>query len=177
MHVQLASAAVLPRASGYPLRYKNLNGMAEGMVFICSPAVNNMHHSRIYIAEEDKVLQRRLYSALEKHGFDVQVFDNGYPLIELVDNWPDVFLIDIQLSGINGLEVCEWLKSHDGSGHIPVILISGESYLKTLAAATHADDYIEKPIVIPQLLGKIKECLLEKPKSSSGGRQKSFTSV
>ena len=134
------------------------------MIFISTPAVNNMHHSRIYIAEEDKVLQRRLSSALEKHGFEVQVFDNGYSLVELVDDWPDVFLIDIQLPGVNGLEVCEWLKSHDSSSHIPVILISGEPYLKTLAAATHANDYIEKPIVLPQLLGKIHEFLLEKVK-------------
>lgn len=125
------------------------------------PAVNNMHHSRIYIAEEDQVLQRRLTSALEKHGFEVQVFDNGYALVELVEDWPDVFLIDIQLPGVNGLEVCEWLKSHDGSSHIPVILISGESYLRTLAAATHADEYIEKPIVLSELLGKIREFLLE----------------
>lgn len=125
------------------------------------PAVNNMHHSRIYIAEEDQVLQRRLTSALEKHGFEVQVFDNGYALVELVEDWPDVFLIDIQLPGVNGLEVCEWLKSHDGSSHIPVILISGESYLRTLAAATHADEYIEKPIVLSELLWKIREFLLE----------------
>lgn len=134
---------------------------ARGMIFI-SHSGNNMHHTRIYIAEEDKSLQRRLRTELEKRGFAVEVFDNGYPLVALVDNWPDVFLIDIQLPGVNGLEVCEWLKSHDVSSQIPVILISGESYLKTLAAATHADDYIEKPIVLPQLLGKISEFLEEK---------------
>lgn len=118
-----------------------------------------MAHSRVIVAEEDPALQEGLSSALKKSGFEVRVFDSGYPVVEMMDNWPDVFLIDIALAGINGMEVCKWLKSHDSSRDIPVILISGEPYLKVLAASAHPDDYIEKPVSFTQVVQKVRECL------------------
>lgn len=118
-----------------------------------------MLNSRIYIAEVNKDLQHDLSNALMRNGFDVQVFDSGYPIVSMMDNWPDVFLIDIELPGINGLEVCKWLKSHEDSRHIPVIFLSGDPYLKILAASAHADDYIEMPVTFEKMIHKIKECL------------------
>ena len=118
-----------------------------------------MHNNRIYIAEENKDLQSGLSKALSRNGFDVQVFDSGYPIVSMMDNWPDVFLIDIELPGINGLEVCKWLKSHESSRHIPVIFLSADPYLKILAASAHADDYIEMPVTFEKMIDKIKDCL------------------
>ena len=118
-----------------------------------------MQQSRIYIAEEDKDFQRRLQRTLTQHGFDVTLFDSGYPIVAMMDNWPDLFLIDIVLPGINGLEVCKWLKSHEGSSNIPVIFLSQDPYLKVLAASAQADDYIEKPVAANQLISKILQYL------------------
>jgi DNA-binding response OmpR family regulator len=114
-----------------------------------------MSTGRIYIAEADKTLQLDLGSGLEKRGFDVRVFDSGYPIVSMMDNWPDLFLIDIELPGINGMEVCKWLKSHETSCNIPVIFLSGDPYLKTLAASAMADDYIETFIDRDKLMEKI----------------------
>ena len=116
-----------------------------------------MFHSCICIAGEKEELQKGLSKALRKKGFDVRVFDNGYPIVQMMDNWPDVFLIDIELPGINGMEVCKWLKSHDASSHIPVILISREPYLKILAASATPDDYIEMPFSVSQVVNKVRE--------------------
>lgn len=119
-----------------------------------------MFRSRIYIAEEDQELRKNLSDGLNKNGFDVSVFDNGYSIVELMDNWPDIFLIDIKLPGVNGLEVCKWLKSHESSKNIPVIFISGEPYLKILASSAQADDYMEKPVSLAQVISKIREFLI-----------------
>ena len=118
-----------------------------------------MHQGRIYIAEEDQEFQRRLSRVLTQNGFDVSVFNSGYPLVTMMDNWPDVFLIDIELPGINGLEVCKWLKSHESSREIPVIFLSGDPYLKVLAASAQADDYIEKPVAYRHLINTILQYL------------------
>jgi len=115
-----------------------------------------MHHNRIYIAEDKKDLQQGLQRALIQSGFDVRVFDSGYPLVSMMDNWPDAFVIDIELPGINGLEVCKWLKSHDKSRNIPVIFLSSDSYLKILAASANADDYIELPTSYTEMADRIK---------------------
>ncbi|MDQ2657399.1 MAG: response regulator transcription factor [Bacteroidota bacterium] len=118
-----------------------------------------MENRRVYIAEEDKSLGDTLKSTLKRNGFEVRVFESGYPIVSMMDNWPDLFLIDIELPDINGLEICKWLKSHDNSRNIPVIFLSGDSYLKVLAASSHADDYIEKPVTGHELIGKIRDVL------------------
>lgn len=123
-----------------------------------------MDNPRIYIAEHDKLLQRDLKVILRKSGFDVSTFDSGYGIVSMMDNWPDIFLIEIELPGINGLEVCKWLKSQESTRGIPVIFISGQSYLKVLAASAHADDYIQKPLVYPLVISKIRECLVAETK-------------
>jgi DNA-binding response OmpR family regulator len=79
-----------------------------------------------------------------------------------MDHWPDLFIIDIELPGINGIELCKWLKTHESSMYIPVIFLSGDPYLKILAASAHANDYIEKPVTLPRILKKIRSCLLDK---------------
>ena len=116
-----------------------------------------MSNRRIYIAEGDKALQVDLCTALTKHGFDVRIFDSGYPIVAMMDNWPDIFLIDIELPDINGMEVCKWLKTHDSSCNIPVIFLSGDPYLKTLAASAMADDYIERSVDVDKILNKIMD--------------------
>lgn len=118
-----------------------------------------MEQTLIYIAEGDAAIKSGLRGALEENGFKVRVFNGGYPVVSLMDNWPDLFLIDIELPDINGLEVCKWLKSHEDSRHIPVILLSRESYLKVLAASAHADDYVENPFIYQNVIERIRELL------------------
>ena len=118
-----------------------------------------MQSVTVYIAEADKLLQRDLANALEANGYEVQTFDRGYPIAALIDTWPDVFLIDIELPDINGIEVCSWLKSHESSKSKPVILISRESYLTLLAASSPADGFLETPFSIADVIRKINGCL------------------
>lgn len=119
-----------------------------------------MFHSHVYIAGEDQVYHKGLRTALEKKGFKVTVVESGYPIAEMMDNWPDIFIIDIVLPGINGIEICKWLKSHDASKTIPVILAAGEAYLKVLAAAAQPDDYLDKPFTSSEMIAKIKHAIL-----------------
>ena len=119
-----------------------------------------MHTNSVYIAEKDKADRLYLDGGLRAHGFATRVFDSGYPLVTMMDNWPDIFLIDIELPGINGLEVCKWLKSRESSCYIPVILLSSDPYLKILAPSAHADDYIDKPFTVTEVIACIYERLV-----------------
>ena len=119
----------------------------------------SMQSLKIYIAEANKVMQRDLAHTLEANGHEVQTFDRAYDIAAMMDNWPDVFLIDIELPDINGIEVCGWLKSHESSRAVPVILISRESYLTVLAASSPADGFLEKPFSVAQLISTIHGCL------------------
>lgn len=118
-----------------------------------------MHPAKIYIAAADKALARELKDILVSHAFEVCLFDRGYDVAALMDNWPDLFLIDIRLPDINGLEICSWLKSHANSSHIPVILMSEDSYLKLLAPSCHADDFMETPTYASHVIDKVTDWL------------------
>jgi DNA-binding response OmpR family regulator len=69
---------------------------------------------------------------------------NGFDL-------PDLFLLDRQLSGVDGLDVCRFLKSQEETKHIPVIIISATSNVVRHALQAGADDVIEKPFLIAEL--------------------------
>lgn len=118
-----------------------------------------MRPYRVHIAEVDNKLRRALRTVLRRCGFEVVESDSGYPIVTMRDDWPDIFLIDIQLPGINGLEVCRWLKSNESSRHIPVIFLSGEPYLKILAASVPADGYFEKPVSLLRLAQRLRRFL------------------
>ncbi len=110
---------------------------------------------KIYIVEDDPDLQHLLQFSLAKAGFHVTIFPTGYPVIAMTDQWPDMFIIDIELPGINGLEVCRWLKDHESSKNIPVLFLSAAPYLKSLALNAKGDDYLEKPFNLSNLIEKI----------------------
>lgn len=118
-----------------------------------------MPASSIYIAAAEKEFGEELKDLLLSNGFTVRLFDCGYDVAALMDTWPDAFIIDIALPDINGIELCSWLKSHESSSHIPVILMSEDAYLKLLAPASHADVFMNRDLATTQVIDKITDCL------------------
>lgn len=115
--------------------------------------------STLFIVEDDRDVQYLLKRSLTNAGFKVSVFNDGYPIIENMEELPDLFILDIELPGINGLEICRWIKTHEETEYIPVILLSAAPYLKVLAENVHADDYLEKPVNLAVLIDKINNCM------------------
>ena len=116
-----------------------------------------MRPFKIHIAEADPGVGNELESLLSRHSFEVTLSASGYPVAEMMDDWPDLFLIDIELPDVNGIELCKWLKSHPDSKHIPVILLAEDLYLKVLAASSPADHYIRKPIDASEVINKVTD--------------------
>jgi DNA-binding response OmpR family regulator len=63
-----------------------------------------------------------------------------------------LFLLDKQLSGQDGLEVCQFLKSQSDTKDIPVIIISATPGISKMAMDAGADDFLEKPFQMKELL-------------------------
>lgn len=116
-----------------------------------------MSNKRIHIIEDDRVLQNLLSLSLSKRGFDVTLSPNSYQIFDLTENLPDIFLLDVVMPGLNGLETCKWLKAQ--IPQIPIIILSGTPGLKVLAENAQADDFLEKPFEISKLVDKINRSL------------------
>ena len=68
---------------------------------------------------------------------------------------PDVYLIDKQLSGFDGLELCRKLKSLEKTKNVPVVMLSAAPNIKQMAAEAGADYAVEKPFKVQLLKEKI----------------------
>jgi DNA-binding response OmpR family regulator len=107
---------------------------------------------RIILADDDPGMRDVFQLILKRAGYDVTIYPNGETLMENNFPMPDLFILDKQLSGISGLEVCRFLKNQDVSKNIPVIIISASPYVKQNVDASGADDFIEKPFKTKELI-------------------------
>jgi CheY-like chemotaxis protein len=104
----------------------------------------------IIFADDDPTVLDVVTLILEDE-YRVVVYPSGDKLLTNEFEKPDLFLLDKQLSGTDGLEICRFLKGQPATRDIPVIMISAVPNIAGMAKAAGADDYIEKPFPIRQL--------------------------
>jgi len=112
---------------------------------------------RILIAEDDPGMQDAIRLIFERAGYQVTILATGEPLLRNNFELPDVFILDKQLSGVDGLDICRYLKQQENTRNIPVIMLSANPHIGKLSAEAGADDYLEKPFLVKILLEKVKK--------------------
>ena len=111
---------------------------------------------RILIADDDPGIRDIFKIVLTKAGYDIEVKENASEIFENKFRIPDLFLVDKLLSGIDGLDVCHYLKTNEQTSHIPVIMVSATPDIGIAAAKAGADDFVEKPFELSYLLKVIE---------------------
>ena len=111
------------------------------------------------IIEDDAGVQDVFRLLLEKAGYEAIMQFDGTAIIDNNFEHPDLILLDKQLSGIDGLDICKYLKSREDTKLIPVIMTSATTNVGRLAKLAQADDFIEKPFRSRDLLDMIKRHL------------------
>jgi len=112
---------------------------------------------KVCIVEDDESIQDVLRIILRRAGYEATIYSTGKPILDHTYSTPDVFLIDKQLPGVDGLTVCKHLKGDQETKAIPVIMMSAYPNVDELSILAGADDFIEKPFRIDGLLGTIKK--------------------
>jgi DNA-binding response OmpR family regulator len=111
---------------------------------------------KILVADDDPGIQDIFRLILEREGFEVQMIPNGNQILKNQFHLPDIFILDKQLSGVDGLDICRFLKKQKRTAHLPVIMVSANPNIGVLASEAGADDYVEKPFEVKYLLKKIQ---------------------
>ena len=115
---------------------------------------------KIVIVDDDRATRDRLQQILETGGWHVAQAPSGLRLLSLLEvDRPDVILLDVVMSWINGFELCRAMKANASYATIPVIFISGRSAPSDIETglACGADDYFVKPIDTQRLLQRLRE--------------------
>lgn len=121
-----------------------------------------MSKELIYAVEDEFHIQQLVKYNLEAAGYRVITFDSGEAVLnEVKTNMPDLFILDLMLPGIDGLEVCRQLRQNPESNNIPVIFLTAKSeeFDKVLGLELGADDYITKPFSVRELVARVKAVL------------------
>ncbi len=114
--------------------------------------------NKILIVDDEPII-RLLMEELLKGEYVVQLASSGEEALDILPSFdPDIVLLDIQMSGMDGYEVCEKIRANEKYHFTKIIMVSGcaqvEERLKGYEVG--ADDYISKPFDDQELLAKVK---------------------
>lgn len=118
-----------------------------------------MTRKKILIIEDDQTLQEMLKMIFEKAGYDIEISCDGQSIYKDREVWPDLFLLDKQLFGFDGLDICRYLKTKESTSRIPVLMVSATPGIEPMALDAGADDFLEKPFNTAHLMSKIARLL------------------
>ncbi len=113
----------------------------------------------ILVVDDEKEIVRALSRSLTARGYTVCAAGSGEEAIEMfARHRPDLVLLDLMLPGISGLEVCRQLRA--GSS-VPILVLSVKEAERDKVEALDlgADDYIQKPFSMNEVLARIRVAL------------------
>lgn len=125
----------------------------------CSKKVGT--NTKIFIADDDKEM-RIVIKEMLSNDFDITLFENGKVLIDYIgkmDVKPDLYILDMMMPQLNGIETGKLIRKRDKS--TPIIAMSGDlndSYYKSLFEIGF-NEAIPKPFSLEVLYAKIKNAL------------------
>lgn len=122
---------------------------------------------KILIVDDDKDLQRVLQLELETFSYNVCFAQDGIEaLAKSRSEKPDLIILDVNLPGLDGLEVCRKVRSES---NIPILMLSAlrEDYDRIVGLEVGADDYLGKPCNPRELLARVR-ALLRRSRMTQG---------
>jgi two-component system OmpR family response regulator len=122
--------------------------------------------TRVLLVDDEPSLREPLAEYLTRQGFVVsQAEDAAKARAALLDEAPDLVLLDVMMPGEDGLSLCRHLTE---ARHLPVILLTarGEATDRIVGLEIGADDYVVKPFEPRELVARIRSVLRRAAKSA-----------
>lgn len=116
----------------------------------------------ITIIEDDASIREMLRYYFHSMGYAVEDFESGEDYFQAVrDVQPDLYILDIMLPGMDGLEILRRLRASPDMGHIPVIMLTARTAEldRVKGLEQGADDYVVKPFGLMELQARVKAVL------------------
>ncbi|MBX3157829.1 MAG: response regulator [Deltaproteobacteria bacterium] len=105
--------------------------------------------ARVLVVDDNPTNLKLIAFVVRAKGYDVEVAaDAETALVSVRERLPQLILVDLQLPGIDGLELTRRLKQDPSTRHIPILAVTAYAMKgdRDKALAAGCDDYITKPI-------------------------------
>src|SRR5271166_4327646 len=117
---------------------------------------------RVLIVEDEADLALLIGYNLEAEGYVVESVARGDEAeLRLVENTPDLVILDWMLPGVSGIEICRRLRAREATRTLPIIMVTarGEEPERVRGLAVGADDYVVKPFSVIELMARVRALL------------------
>lgn len=125
---------------------------------------------RIYITEDDDSIRELVTVALSAYSYEVESFVSAEDCLAATEKQvPDIFLFDIMLPGMDGVQAVKILRENEQTKKTPILMLTAKSAEidKVFGLENGADDYLTKPFGIMELAARIKALLRRSGRSTS----------
>ncbi len=112
----------------------------------------------ILAIDDDKFIIKVIIKSLQSDSISIRTANDGESgIAEAIRKTPDIILLDVEMPGINGYEVCVRLRENEQTKEIPIVFLSSHSSLleRMQGYEVGADDYLVKPFEKDHLLARI----------------------
>jgi two-component system response regulator MtrA len=127
------------------------------------PAAGPGTPARVLVVEDELDIAGLIKHALERSGDGrVQIVATGDAALRAVtEQVPDLMILDLNLPGLSGIEVCRILRGRPATAAMPIIMLTARSGENDRVAGLDlgADDYVTKPFELPELVARVRAAL------------------
>jgi two-component system, OmpR family, response regulator MtrA len=128
-------------------------------------------NARILVVDDDTALAEMIGIVLRTEGFDPSFCADGSGALDAFhESKPDLVLLDLMLPGLDGIEVCNRIRSESG---VPIIMLTAKTDTADVVKGLEsgADDYMVKPFNPKELVARIRTRLRPAPPQSQDSLQ------
>ena len=125
--------------------------------------MNETPQRNVVLAVDDAPENLDIVRNLLASRYTVKAAVNGPMALKIAEKQPpDLILLDIQMPGMDGYEVCRRLKADPATSAIPVIFLTGESGVESEVAKAGGSEYVTKPVDPGVLLSTVEKHLADR---------------
>lgn len=158
-----------PQVDNQQLRFAEDIGRLEAERAALMRRTGSQSRYSVVVAYDDAFLRQLVCATLTGAEYDISEATNGDDALQMIrERRPHLALLDVQMPGMNGLEICRQVKTDPELAQVGVILLTGSIYAedRERGRKVGADAYLTKPFSPLQLLETIRWLVAESQRSS-----------
>lgn len=117
---------------------------------------------KVMVVDDEAPARKLLSIILQRAGYDViEAGDSRGVQEQLKSQTPDLFILDVMMPGMDGIELCQRLRAFSQTADTPIIILSARSDPHSIEEGLRAgaNDFIPKPVLHRHLVVKVNELL------------------